>query len=99
MVKIESRENFIRKNARARLFLFTHAHNVGRGMQCPRACQVRSSKEGGSKMRTSGLSLLLLLSLGLGAGSKKKSVLDLSERDVHRIYEQWEVSWKLTSKR
>ena len=50
-------------------------------------------------MRISGLSLLLLLSLGLGAGSKKKSVLDLSERDVHRIYEQWEVSWKLTSKR
>ena len=50
------------------------------------------------------LCLLLLLSLGTGAGSKKaekkkKSVLNLSERDVHRIYEQWEVRWKLTPKR
>lgn len=43
------------------------------------------------------LCFLFLLSLAVGAGSKKdekkkKSVLDLSERDVHRIYEQWEVS-------
>lgn len=41
--------------------------------------------------------LLLLLSAALNAEAKKdenkrkKSVLDLSDRDVQRIYEQWEV--------
>ena len=42
------------------------------------------------------LCLLLLFSLALRAGSKKeekkkKNLLDLSEVDVHKIYEQWEV--------
>ena len=42
------------------------------------------------------LSLLLLLCSSLVVegkkDEKKKNVLDLTERDVHRIYEQWEVS-------
>ena len=45
------------------------------------------------------LLLLILVSVSLNAETKKdekgkkKSVLDLTERDVHRIYEQWEVGF------
>ena len=44
-----------------------------------------------STMRLGLLLLLLLLSVALNADKKKKNVLDLTERDVQKIYEQWEV--------
>ena len=38
------------------------------------------------------LSLLFVaLVVDLEAKEKKKNLLDLSEKDAHRIYEQWEV--------